>query len=185
MGGLLRVISGLVVVGVVVVGGLFVLSVMGAPKPSCADGPVAFSRAAADSFNTKWNTFASALNRGGVQTVTFTEEEVSSRAVSYAAENGLNFKDLQVHLCPGPGKGEALFKVDAAGNSVEVLVTGHLDTTTSPGRIAVDSVQVGRVPEQVATALASAIVAQLRIQVPSEIKEASSTTTSVTLRGQR
>ncbi|MCL5266216.1 MAG: hypothetical protein M1343_13665 [Chloroflexi bacterium] len=47
-----------------------------------------------------------------------------------------------------------------------------------------DSVQVGQVPEQITTGLVNRLIEVANIEVPASIKEATSTSTSVTLKGQ-
>ena len=93
------IVSGLVVLVVVAVVAVVGLSMAGAPSPSCADGTIAVSKAAEDSFNAKWAAFDAAVRQGGSATVTFSEEEVTSRGASYLTAADVPAKNLQVHLC--------------------------------------------------------------------------------------
>ena len=171
--------------GLILVGGgaLVGLSMMDAPAPICAQGVVANSKAAEDSFNTKWRTFDTAVNAGTPSTVTFTKEEVSSRAAAFVLEKNVPAQDVQVHLCQGAGKGEATAKFQLAGQGVVAVVAGHVDLAGR--KVVVDSLQLGRVPEQIATPLANMIIDTTSIQVPAIVKQVSSATAQVTLTGQK
>ena len=175
-------ILGLAVVAVVVIVGL---SMLGAPKASCADGAIAVSKAAEESFNTKWNGFQAAIRQGGSATVTLSEEEVTSRGVRYLADSGVPARNLQVHLCPGQGKGQATLSMDVLGQSAQVVATGHLDLGLNPHQIVVDSLEVGMVPEQIGTLAANQVLAAANIQAPNEIQEITTTSAAATLRGQK
>ena len=171
---------GMIIVGGAVVGGL---AMMDAPAPTCAQGVVANSKAAEDSFNTKWRTFESSVNQAGTGNVVFTKEEVSSRAAAFVLEKNVPAQNVQVHLCQGAGKGEATAKFQVSGLSANVVVAGHVDTAGR--KIVVDSLQLGRVPEQIATPLANTIIDLASVQVPAIVKTAASTATQVTLTGQK
>ncbi len=171
---------------VAVVGGvLAVMAVVGNPKPSCADGTVAATRTGEDGFNTKWSGFDAAVKRGEAATVTFTEEELTSRGARYLRDSNVPAEDLQIHLCSGGGKGQAAMGLEVLGQSVAVVVDGHLDLAAAPPRIVVDSLQLGAVPEQVATLAANQLLQAANVQVPREIRDVSTTSTAATLRGQR
>jgi hypothetical protein len=179
---LLGSLVGVAVVVVVVVAGL---ALLGTPSPTCADGPIAVSAAAEGGFITKWNAFNSTINQGGAATVTFSEEEVTSRGAGYLAATGVPAKSLQVHLCPGQGKGQASATMSVAGLDVGVVVTGHLELASKPSRIVVDSLQVGQVPEVIGTLVANRVLEAANITVSGDIREVSTTSTSATLKGQR
>jgi hypothetical protein len=171
--------------GLIVVGGgaLVGLAMMDAPAPACAQGVVANSKAAEDSFNTKWRTFESSVNQAGAGNVIFTKEEVSSRAAAFVLEKNVPAQNVQVHLCQGAGKGEATAKFQVSGISVNAVVAGHVDAAGK--KIVVDSLQLGRVPEQIATPLANTIIDLASVQVPAIVKQAASTSAQVTLTGQK
>lgn len=185
MGFIFRTIGFLVVAAVVVAGVLIVLSTAGSPKPSCADGAVATSKAAEDRFNSKWNSFASALSRGEAATVTLTEEELTSRGARYLLDSNVPAKNLQVHLCAGQGRGQAAMSMELLGRPIDVVATGHLQLPSANSRVAVDSMQIGSVPEQVASWAANTILAVANIPVPQEIREVTTTSTAATLKGQK
>lgn len=162
----LLVFGVVVVVGAVLVG----LTFMGGPKASCADGVIATSRAAEDSFNTKWSTFTSAL-RSGQATVTLTEEELTSRGARYLQESAMPASDFQLHLCPGDGKGQATMNVKMFGRDVQVMVTLHLNPGAGSPKIVLDSVQIGQAPPQVTSWLASSIVGLANLSLPDGIRD--------------
>ena len=185
MGFVFRAIGWLVVIVVVVVAALAVLSFVGSPKASCADGAVATSRAAEDSFNSKWTSFDTTLRQGGAATVTLTEEELTSRGAQYLLATNVPAKNLQVHLCPGQGLGQAAMSMELLGRALDVVATGHLQLDTGNARIVVDSVEIGMVPGPVAALAANTILSAANIQVPSGIREVTTTSTAATLKGQR
>jgi hypothetical protein len=172
---------GIVIVVVVVLVGL---SLVGPSSPSCADGAIPVSKAAEDSFIAKWNAFDAAVKQGPA-TVTFAEQEVTSRGAGYLTATGVPAKDLQVHLCQGQGQGQATATMSVLGVNVGVVVIGHLDLAAKPSRIIVDSLRVGQVPEVVGTLVANRVLEAANIVVSSDVREITTTSTSATLKGQR
>ena len=71
------------------------------------------------------------------------------------------------------------------GQNVGVVVTGHLDLAGKPSRIAVDSLQVGLVPEAIGTLVANRAIEAANITVSGDIRDIATTSTSATLKGQR
>ena len=160
---LLKLLAGIVVGVAVVAGVVVVLSMMGTPRPSCADGAVTRSAAADASFGTKWSAFDAALKRGEAATVSLSEEELASRGARYLAETNVPAKDLEIHLCPGQGKGQASLKMAVLGRDVSAVATGHLEVASSPPRIVVDGLQQGVARARMVEALA---------ELPAEWREA-------------
>jgi len=171
-----------IVVGAVVVVGL---SFVGNPTPSCADGTIAVSKAAEDSFNSKWNGFEAAVKRGEAATATFTEEELTSRGARYLTDMNLPAKNLQVHLCAGQSKGQAAAKIEVLGMVRDIVVTGHLQSETGGSRIVLDGIQVGLVPEAVGATLANTALGIANIRASIEIPEVTTTSTTATLKGKK
>jgi hypothetical protein len=165
-----------------------VLSFMSAPQPSCANGPVTISDAAADSLQAKWDSFLNSLDRGAAATVNLTEEELTSSAIRFINDNQIPAKDVQVHLCSGEGKGQATGKVSILNQDIDVFITGHLDLDKDPPDLVVDQLGLGRVPQQLTTWLAQTIIDITRIgeiEIPSGINEAITSSKAVTLSGRR
>jgi hypothetical protein len=94
-------------------------------------------------------------------------------------------KNLQVHLCPGQGGGQAAVTMSALGIDVNVVATGHLELATKPSRIVIDSLQIGSIPPVVGTLVANRVLDAANITVSSDIREITTTSTSATLKGQR
>ncbi len=167
----------IIVAGVAVVIAAFV----GNPKASCADVAPTTSSAAANSFIAKWNAFEAGYRRGPA-TVSFTEDEVTSRGSSYLAENGITAKHLEVHFCPGAGKGQAVANVTIGGVDLAVLAEGHLDVGSS--QIVVDSLQIGSVPGFIGASAANSLIGAASVKAPREIRGVTTTTTTATLNAQ-
>lgn len=171
--------SGVLVVCAVVIG----LALMEAPMPSCADGKVTTSAAAEQSYNEKWNSFDAATKRGEAATVTFTEDELTSRGARYLVDNNVPARDLEIHLCSGQGKGQGALKMDILGRTVAAVMTGHVDMAAVPPRLVVDSLQLGQVPEQIAAMAGNRLLEAANILVPASIREVTTTSTAATLKG--
>jgi len=168
----------------VVTGAVFFgLSFAGAPAPGCADGDIPVSEAAAASFDQKWDAFEAAA-KAGPATVTFTEEELTSRAQRYVEDRDLPVKNVQVHLCPGESKGQAVGEVKILGRYVDVVITGHLDTDRESPTVVIDKLTVGAVPRQITSWLVDRVedtvdLSDISTDVP--ISQVTTTADSATL----
>jgi hypothetical protein len=75
--GIFSAIGSLITIAIVVVVVLVGLAFVGTPSASCADGAIPVSKAAEDSFKTKWNAFDATVSKGTAATVTFSEEDIT------------------------------------------------------------------------------------------------------------
>jgi hypothetical protein len=116
---------------------------------------VPVSAAAEARMRANWEAFK-AQARSGPATIDFTEEEVTSRGVSYVEEKDMPVEGLQVYFCPD-GHAEAYGKVSAGPLDSKVLVKGTLDLSGDRPRLAVDSVEAGNLP----SALAKPVIDQV------------------------
>lgn len=175
------------VLAVVVVGALVVvgLAFVGSPAASCADGTIATSSAAEASFNAKWNAFEAAARRGEAATASFTEEELTSRGARYLADLNVPARNLQVHLCAGQSKGQAVANVQVLGVARDIVVTGHLQSETGGSRIVLDGVQVGLVPDVVGATMVNSVLSVANIRASIEIPEVATTSTTATIKGKK
>jgi hypothetical protein len=83
-------------------------AIVGGPSPcEPGGGPIVVSEANADSFQQKWDAFDAALDAGSPSSVSFSESEVTSRAIR-AAEGDVDDQDwLQdLRVCLHDGEGE-------------------------------------------------------------------------------
>ena len=188
IGYLILGIVGILVISLVVSVALVGLAFLDTPKPSCADGSIAVSPAAAASFDAKWRVFDSALQAGQAASVTLTEEELTSRGAGYLVDLKIPARNLQVHLCPGQGSGQAAMTLQTPVKDVDVVASGHFDVGARQ-RIVVDSVQFGRVPGQIGGFAFEQLLEQLEraanVTPSSGIREVSTTNTTITLKGQK
>jgi hypothetical protein len=138
-------VIGGVVIGGVVLGGILVFT--GDPKP-CVDRMSTPSNAAVTALFERWNSF-SATALTGPATVTFSEEEATSRAQQYLNEKDIPLEQAQVYFCPD-GRGQVKGKVNALGRDITILLTGTVDTTQNPPVIVIDDIEAGNLPSAVA-----------------------------------
>ncbi len=141
-------IIGGVVIGGVVLGGILVFT--GDPKP-CVDRSSTASNAAVTALFARWNQFT-ADAQAGPATVTFNEEEATSRAQQYLNEKDIPLDNAQVYFCPS-GRGQVKGRVSALGRDINILLEGRVDTTQQPPVIVVDEIKAGNLPSSVAEAI--------------------------------
>lgn len=144
------VIGGVLVVAVIIAAALVFT---GDPAP-CVDRVSASSPAAAIAAQAKWDAFKAA--RGGA-TVSFNEQEVTTRGLAYVDERDLPVRNLQVYFCPD-GKAEAKGQIRVLGRNANVLVRGSLDVRGGENVIVVDSVKAGNLPSFIATRAVDTII---------------------------
>lgn len=132
------------IVGVIVMA----FAVVGGPSP-CAPGggPIVISEANADSFEQKWDEFDAALDAGTSATVTFTESEISSRAIR-DAEGRVDDQDFlqDFRVCVHDGYGEfsgSLNFPSFLDMKFKVRGTAYIDKTLN---VDVDDIDVGNLP---------------------------------------
>ncbi len=157
-GGGSRWIGRVIRIGGIATGGLGALVILigaliltGDPSPCVSRTSVPSSGAAA-ALQQKWDAFKVAAAPATVQ---FTEQEVTSRGVSYVDERDVPISNLQVYFCPD-GKAEAKGTASLLGRDVHILVRGSLDVANN--EIVVDSVQAGNLPSFISTPLVNQIL---------------------------
>jgi hypothetical protein len=136
---ILSVIVGVIVMGFAVVGG-----------PSACDpggGPIVLSEANADSFQQKWDAFDASLDAGTPATVTFTESEISSRAVR-AAEGDIDDQDWiqDFRVCIYDGEGAISGTVNLPGFLDIKFRAKGTAYITDQLRVKPEKVEVGSIP---------------------------------------
>jgi hypothetical protein len=132
------------VVGVVVMA----FAIVGGPD-ACTPGggPIVVSEANADAFQTKWDAFDATLDSGATASVTFTESEVTSRAIR-VMEGDLDDQDFlqNFRVCLHDGYGEISGTVNMpAFTDVKYRVRGTAQIDREL-KVNVEEVEVGSVP---------------------------------------
>lgn len=138
------VVGGAVVAGVVL-GGILVFT--GDPKP-CVDRVSTPSNAAAAAVLERWAGFSTAA-AAGPATVSYNEQEATSRAVQYLNEKDIPLSNTQVYFCPG-GRGQVKGVVNALGRDINILLEGRVDATQNPPVIVIDEIKAGNLPSGIA-----------------------------------
>ena len=138
---IVAIIAGVVIA---VIGIIAALILIGSPKV-CADRVIPISAEAVNILTSNWDAFkAQAATRQAF--VTLTETEVTSRAVRWVEDEGIELENLQVFLCQG-GYAEATATfVGAPGPSVNLLVRGTLELAGERPEIDIQQVGVGNLP---------------------------------------
>lgn len=145
-------VAGLSVIAAIILG---VLLFTGSPSP-CVDREVVASSRAEQAMRDRWVEFVAKAETGRAS-VTFTEVELTSRAVTYVEEKDLPVKKITIYACPD-GLGEALMTVDATIGTFDVLLRGNLDLSGDVPVIRVDSVDAGNVPGFIAKPIVDQIL---------------------------
>ena len=147
LGRIVLVIAGLVTLTVVIIGVVGLLAVTGGPE-SCTPGggPIEVSAAMSDRFQQKWDQFEESLDAGAPASVTFSESEITSRAVNWIDnEDGPDFDDVQV--CIHDSVGEATGGLQGWGPfNVKFLIRGTAEIVGDDLFIVIEDVEVGNVP---------------------------------------
>lgn len=138
-------VIGGVAIGGVVLGGILVFT--GDPEP-CVDRVSTPSNAAVAALFERWNQFT-AQAEAGPASVSFSEEEATSRAQQYLNEKDIPLENAQVYFCPD-GRGQVKGRVNALGRNINVLLSGRVDTSQQPPVIVIDEIKAGNLPSAVA-----------------------------------
>jgi hypothetical protein len=138
-------VIGGVVIGGVVLGGILVFT--GDPEP-CVERSPAASDGAVTALFERWNAFKDEA-QSGPATVTFSEDEATSRAQQYLNEKDIPLNNAQVFFCPD-GRGQVKGRVSALGRDINILLEGHVDASQQPPVIVIDEIKAGNLPSQVA-----------------------------------
>ncbi|MCC6421143.1 MAG: zinc ribbon domain-containing protein [Gemmataceae bacterium] len=145
------VAAGTVVMALAVLFALLMFT--GDPEPCVARTSTPAAAAVARAAQ-KWEAFKAA---GPGTTVSFDEQEATSRGVAYLEERDVPLKNLQVYFCPD-GHAEVKGRVTILGRDVNVLFRGHLDVSGGKNRVVVDSVDAGNLPSWVGTRVVNEIL---------------------------
>jgi len=140
-------------VGAVVL--IFALIVTGSPS-ACVDRPLAASEAESEALDAGWRAFGQRAAAGPAQ-ITISELQATSRGVKYVDDKDVPVEELQVHFCPD-GVAEATGKIDVAGISTKVVVSGTLDLSGDQPRIEIDTVKAGNLPSFIAKPVVNLII---------------------------
>ena len=128
-----------------VIGGL---AITGGPDDCTpGGGPITVSDALSDTFQQKWDDFDATLDSGSPASVTFTESEVTSRAVNWINnEGGPDFDDAQI--CFHDGYGEATGTLRSWGIfDVKFKLRGTAELTGNRLLIDIEDIDIGNVPD--------------------------------------
>jgi hypothetical protein len=123
-------------------------AVVGGPS-ACEPGgaTIVISEQNADAFQQKWDAFDATLDAGSAATVTFTESEVSSRAIR-AAEGSVDDQDFlqDFRICLHDGYGEISGNVNLP-SFLDMKFRARGTARLGPHLIVdVDTVEVGSIP---------------------------------------
>jgi hypothetical protein len=148
------VLGGLgVIIGAILVGGVLVFA--GSPA-ACVDRVIEPSTAASNDLRAAWRTYGQQAASGNA-TVTFNEQQVTSRGVEYINEKDVPVDELQVYFCPA-GYAEGSGKVSILGLKSKVVVRGTLDLSGPQPRIQIDEVRAGSLPSSIAKPVVDTIL---------------------------
>jgi hypothetical protein len=147
----LRLIGSLL--ALVVIGGplaalaLFLTAVVASPG-TCKSGagPIEPSLQLAVSFQQKWDQLNNTLDAGQVSSVTFTDDEATSRARLWVVEHDLPVSELFVCFAPEGGSASAKVDVPFVPGDVDVLVDGTLILTGDRPEADIQDIEVGGLP---------------------------------------
>jgi len=115
----------------------------GSPNP-CVDREISISSGARTQLQDKWDAFK-LRSASGATTEMFTETEVTSRAVEFLEDEGIDIENLQVYFCE-EGYAEATGTFVGGGPNIDLLVRGTLDLSGNLPRIDIDKIQGGNLP---------------------------------------
>ena len=154
------IIRGILVAIAVLLGALLGAAIIGAilvftgkPTP-CADRTIPTSAAASTEMRARWDAFTDQASAGPAS-ITYNEEEITSRGVDYIDEKDLPVENLQVYLCPN-GLGEGTGTITTPGRKINVLVRGTLDLSGPKPVIHVRDIEAGNLPSAVGTRVVNA-----------------------------
>lgn len=122
-------------------------AVIGGPDPCTPGGAaIVISEQHADAFERKWEEFDATLDAGSPATVTFTESEVSSRAIREA--EGIDDEDFlqDFRICIHDGYGEMSGTLNFPGfldTKFRARGTAYIDKTLN---VDIDDVDLGSIP---------------------------------------
>ncbi len=147
-GRVILVIGSIIILAVALGGVLGGLAITGGPA-DCqpGGGPIVVSDALSDAFQQKWDEFDATLDAGSPASVTFSESEVTSRAVAWINnEDGPDFDDARI--CIHDGYGEATGTLEGPGFfDVKFKLRGTVELIGSRLLTDIEDVDLGNVPD--------------------------------------
>lgn len=146
-GRIILLVGSIVVLTVAFGGVIGGLAITGGPKDCTpGGGPIEVSDAMSDRFQEKWDQFDETLDAGSPASVTFSESEVTSRAVNWINnEDGPDFDDAQI--CIHDGYGEATGTLQGWGPfNVKFLIQGTVEVVGDDLIVVIEDVDIGNIP---------------------------------------
>ncbi len=147
-GRIILVFASVIILAVALGGVIGGLAITGGPA-DCqpGGGPIVVSDALSDAFQQKWDEFDATLDAGSPASVTFSESEVTSRAVNWINnEDGPDFDDAQI--CFHDGYGEATGTLRSWGIfDVKFQLRGTAELTGNRLLIDIEDIDIGNVPD--------------------------------------
>ena len=147
-GRVILAIGSIIILAVALGGVLGGLAITGGPA-DCqpGGGPIVVSDALSDAFQQKWDEFDATLDAGSPASVTFSESEVTSRAVAWINnEDGPDFDDARI--CIHDGYGEATGTLRSWGIfDVKFMIRGTVELIGSRLLTDIEDVDMGNVPD--------------------------------------
>ena len=140
--------GGLIILTVALVGVIGGLAISGGPADCTpGGGPIEVSDAMSDRFQEKWDQFDESLDGGTPASVTFSESEITSRAVNWITnEGGPDFDDAQI--CIHDGYGEATATLRSWGIfDVKFKLRGTVALSGNSLLVDIDDIDIGNVPD--------------------------------------
>ncbi len=149
VGRIILSVLGLIVLAVALGGVLGGLAITGGPG-DCEPGgvgPIVVSDAMSDAFQQKWDVFDATLDAGSPAAVSFSESEVTSRAVTWIRdEGGPDFSDARI--CIHDGYGEATGTLEGPGFfDVKFKLRGTVELIGSRLLTDIEDVDMGNIPD--------------------------------------
>ncbi len=147
-GRIVLIIGSLIILTVALGGVIGGLAITGGPADCTpGGGPIEVSDAMSDRFQGKWGQFKESLDGGTPASVTFSESEVTSRAVNWINnEGGPDFDDAQI--CMHDGYGEATGTLRSWGPfDVKFKLRGTVELTGNRLLTDIEDIDIGNVPD--------------------------------------
>ena len=148
IGRIVLLILGLIAASVAFGGVIGGLAITGGPDDCTpGGGPITVSDALSDAFQQKWDDFDATLDAGSPASVTFSESEVTSRAVNWINnEDGPNFDDARI--CIHDGFGEATGTLRGWGIfDVKFMIRGTVELRGNRLFTDIEDVDIGNIPD--------------------------------------
>ncbi len=147
-GRVILLFGSIIILAVALGGVLGGLAITGGPA-DCqpGGGPIVVCDALSDSFQQKWDAFEATLDAGSTASVTFSESEVTSRAVAWINdEDGPDFDDARI--CIHDGYGEATGTLRSWGIfDVKFMLRGTVELRGNRLLTDIEDIDIGNVPD--------------------------------------